>query len=147
MFKDKTKTFFTLKRFQFHSSMHDMSLLRDALTYNLFREMGVPTVCSTHCVVMLKIGDELVRAGVYLVTELLDGRFTEAFYPGGDGNLYKEAWPGFATAADYDIRLRTNAAGLEEDQGGSEAFHSQFSDHRGPFLIPCISWALYLRSG
>ena len=26
--------------------------------------------------------------------EVIDGRFTETFFKGGDGNLYKETWPG-----------------------------------------------------
>ena len=39
----------------------------------------------------------------------MDGRFTETYFrPGGDGNLYKEAWPGFAEESTYRDALRTN---------------------------------------
>ena len=123
---NKTQTFFGLKRLQLHSGLHDISLMQEMLTYSLFREMGVATVRMTHCVLQLQVGDEVARAGVYMLTELLDGRFTDAYFRGGNGNLYKEAWPGFENAAEYDVRLRTNEDRLKTL--GSEKTHAKFME-------------------
>ena len=40
--------------------------------------------------------------GLHLLTENPDGRFTETYYKGGDGNLFKQAWPGLTGAAAAD---------------------------------------------
>ena len=87
--------FFGLKRLQLHASINDESLMRERLAYSLFREMGVPTVRQTYATVTRtgagSIGTD--HLGVHLLTDVLDGRWTDATFRGGDGNLYKEAWP------------------------------------------------------
>jgi hypothetical protein len=47
--------------------------------------------------------------GLFVVVEQVDGRFTRArFGDGGEGNVYKEAWPRFDEAAPYIGALETN---------------------------------------
>lgn len=102
--------FFGLKRLQLHASIGDPTLMRERLSYSLFREMGVPTVRQTHATVAMN-GH---RLGVHLMTEVLDGRWADANFNRGDGNLYKEVWPTLtgASAAEktdyFKKQLRTN---------------------------------------
>ena len=76
-------------------------MLRERLAYSLWREMGVPAPRSTHINVKLETEQGSQLLGIHLLTEAVDGRFTKAYFEGGDGNLYKEAWPGMATEESY----------------------------------------------
>eukprot|EP00729_Bicosta_minor_P002337 gene2337-4630_t len=95
---DPDARFFGLKMLQLHAASSDVSKMRERLSYGLFREMGVPAPRSSFSVVSLKVGTgadaPTTRLGVHLLTEVIDGRFTDSFFDGGDGNLYKELWPG-----------------------------------------------------
>ncbi len=42
------------------------------------------------------------------MVEEVDGRFTKSHFAGGDGNLYKEAWPSNLDAGSLDDALETN---------------------------------------
>ena len=86
--------FFGLKRLQLHASIGDPTMMRERLSYALFRESGIPTVRQTYSTVkrVSEAGGAGDHLGVHIVTEVLDGRFTDAFFKGnGNGNLYKEA--------------------------------------------------------
>ena len=76
--------FFGLKRLQLHASINDPTLMRERLSYSLFREFGVPTVRQTYCTVKRvgAEGDEGDHLGVHILTEVLDGRWTRA-HPSG----------------------------------------------------------------
>ena len=109
--------FFGLKRLQLHASISDTTMMRERLSYQLFREMGVPTVRQAYSVVQRvnADGSRTDRLGVYLLTEVLDGRWTDSNFRPGDGNLYKEAWPpldGASTSQKtsyFTAQLRTNS--------------------------------------
>jgi hypothetical protein len=108
-YKDKDQTFYGLKKLQFHASLYDLSLMRERLAYSLFREMGVGAPRSTHAYMQIRIGDgEPQNVGVHLLTEVLDKRFVRGTMDDGDGNLYKEAWPGVKGEKDTRATLETN---------------------------------------
>jgi len=121
---DKTQRFFGLKRVQLHASIHDPTMMRERLSYSLFREMGIAAPRQTHVNVMLNSPGLQRSMGVHILTEVLDGRFTEAFFKGGDGNLYKEAWPGTKSNT-YVEALRTNEE--EKDVSQFVAFSKALS--------------------
>ena len=100
--------------------------MRERLAYSLWRELGVTGPRSTHMDVRLHLSDCASRRceggeqdggnrigrtdwplGMHLLTEVVDGRFTDTWYKGGDGNVYKEAWPGMQTGA-LQYLLETN---------------------------------------
>ena len=65
------------------------------------RETGLATVRQTHMDIVVAVSGaapagaslpqlELQPMGLHLLTETLDGRFTEAYFKGGDGNLFKQ---------------------------------------------------------
>lgn len=85
----RDEKFFGLKKLQFHSQNNDDSQMRERIGYWLFREMGVAAPRSVHA--RLMINGEF--AGLFALTEQIDGRFTRYNWDDGKGNLYKEIWP------------------------------------------------------
>ena len=81
--------FHGLKRLNFQSILEG-SRLRERLAYHLFREMGVEAPRAVHAWLVMN-GEPL---GLYGLVENIDGRFTDEHFERGDGNLYKEQWPG-----------------------------------------------------
>ena len=110
---DKKQRFRGLKRILFHASLYDPTQgMREKLTYSMFREMGVPAPRQAWGDVRLVIKSQEFSTeyilGLHLITESIDSDFTKASFPGGEGNLYKEAWPGMDSRASYVAALRTN---------------------------------------
>lgn len=81
-----------LKRLNFHSSLNDYSHLRERVSYKLFREFNILAPRSVHARLMIN-GE---YAGLFNLTEEIDGRFTDYHFVGaeGQGTLYKDGWPG-----------------------------------------------------
>ncbi|MBP5351195.1 MAG: CotH kinase family protein [Fibrobacterales bacterium] len=95
-----------LKKLNLHSLRGDESLLRDRLSYRMFRESGIHAPRASHAMVSVNGG----AFGLYGMIEAIDGRFTKSRWKdddGGDGNLYKEAWPR-EERTDYSSALETN---------------------------------------
>jgi spore coat protein CotH len=82
--------FFGLKRLNFNSMLYDDALMRERIAYRVFREMGVVAPRAAHARLLVNGEDQ----GLFTLVEDVDGRFTDGRFDGGDGNLYKEAWPG-----------------------------------------------------
>jgi spore coat protein H len=96
-----------LKRLNFHSNRSDPSLLRERLAYSLFRDAGVIAPRAVHG--LLRINGE--DMGIFTVVEQIDSRFARNRFidiDGGDGNVYKEAWPAHVDQQRYLGALRTN---------------------------------------
>ena len=87
--EDSSRTFWGVKKLQFHSMNLDPTQMHDRLGYWLFRKMGVPAPRATHA--RLVINGNYV--GLYSFVEQIDGRFVDRQFDDGDGNLYKEVWP------------------------------------------------------
>ena len=70
---------------------NDDSMLRERLTYRLFREMGVAAPRASHAAVSVNGGP----FGVYAMVEAVDAAFLENRWGSGAGedNLWKEVWP------------------------------------------------------
>jgi spore coat protein H len=83
------RRFHGLKRLNLHS-IREPSHLHERLGYRLFREMGVAAPRAVHSWLVMN-GEPL---GLFASVENVDGRFTDAHFEEGDGNLYKEQWPG-----------------------------------------------------
>jgi hypothetical protein len=83
----------------------DNSQMRENLGYALFREYELAAPRSMY--VRLLINGRL--EGLFLLVEEIDGRFARShFTEGGDGNIYKEIWPKWMQADDYQASLRSN---------------------------------------
>ena len=102
---DPKQRLFGLKRLNLNSFTEDTSLMHERLAFELYHQLDIPAPRSAHARVTLN-GEVL---GLYLAVEEIDGRFTADRWPGlGDGNLYKEIWPGNAQTADFPRALKTN---------------------------------------
>jgi hypothetical protein len=88
---EPSKRYYGLKKLSFPSMYGDPTLLRERLAYKLFRDMGVVAPRSVHATLSLN-GEP---RGLFALTEVVDGRFTDHAFPkgDGDGNLYKQVWP------------------------------------------------------
>jgi len=119
---DSNKRFYGLKKLNFNSSVWDDSLMRERLSYSLFREMNVPTSRATHALLYIN-GDFW---GVFSMIEEIDGRFADYNFPGkGNGNLFKECWPTSTNSTYYSKCLKTNQAA--NDVSGMLAFGSDIA--------------------
>jgi hypothetical protein len=114
--------FYGLKRVNLHAMMRDPSLLHEKLAYDLYRELGVAAPRSSWALARVNG----VSLGLFSLVEEVDGRFTkDRWKGGGDGNLYKEAWPLSGVAEDYAAALETN-----EDTATNDAFAAFADDLR-----------------
>ena len=123
---DPDARFFGLKKIMLHATLADETLMRERLSYSLWREMGVPAPRSTHMDVGLRLTDSSQPQpgtvgtrpaaagqdapwplGMHLLTEVIDGRFTDTNFRGGDNNIWKEAWPGMEQGP-LEYLLETN---------------------------------------
>jgi spore coat protein CotH len=91
-----------LKKFNLHNAQADASMLRDKLSYDLFREMGMNAPRVSFAKVYLN--DEYW--GLYSVVEQVDKTYVKEYFGNKDGNLYKSLSSG---AVDFDnMELKTN---------------------------------------
>jgi len=86
---EPSRRFHGLKRLNFHS-IFEPSHMHERLGYRMFREMGVVAPRTAHAWLVMN-GEPL---GLFASVENIDGRFTDTHFEKGNGNLYKEQWPG-----------------------------------------------------
>ena len=99
--------FFGLKRLAFNAYQYDDSRMKEKLSYDLFRAMGV--VAPRAAWALLRVNGESL--GLFGMVETVDGRFTADRWPNNaDGNLYKELWPTHASDQQIGAALETNKA-------------------------------------
>ena len=104
---DSTVRLHGLKKLNLHSLRGDGSLLRDRVSYRLYREMGVHAPRAQHALVSINGAP----AGIYGMIENVDGRFAKSRWKevdGGEGNIYKETWPRGTNATFFENGLKTN---------------------------------------
>jgi len=82
------KKFFDYKKFNLKANVNDPSLIREALTLQQFRELGVPAARTHHT--RLYINEEYM--GVYLNVEQVDDVFLERRNGHSEGSMYKCSW-------------------------------------------------------
>jgi hypothetical protein len=104
-----------LKRLNLHASSSDATRLRELVAYGVFRDFGI--VAPRAALAKVYVNGEY--EGLFIAVEEIDGRFAKAHFPsGGDGNLYKEAWP----SANLDASDAVDALRTNEDIGDVSRF-------------------------
>ena len=101
---DPDKRFYGLKRLNFNNLVDESAIVREPITYRLYRDMGIVAPRTGYAVV--KVNGE--SQGLYTVVEEVDGRFTDDRFAQGDGNLFKEAWPVTTSRSYYSDHLENN---------------------------------------
>ncbi len=79
-----------VKKLNFNNGFSDPTLIREALSYDLFKQTGIPT--PRYSFIDLWIND--IRLGVYTMVEQIDKAFLAEHFRHNNGNLYKPELPG-----------------------------------------------------
>lgn len=99
------QSFFGLKRLNFQGYHYDDSYLKERMSYDLYRAMDIVAPRASWAI--LRVNGE--SQGLFGMVEQIDGRFTKDRWPqSGDGNLFKECWPGDVDEATLVAALETN---------------------------------------
>ena len=122
--EDSDDTFYGVKKEQLHSQNLDATKMHERLGYWLFGEMGVPVPRSTHA--RVEINGEF--AGLFALTEQIDGRFTRENFGDGSGNLYKEVWPFNADGTPRDAEEFIDGLKTNEDEDPTADMIRQFAE-------------------
>jgi spore coat protein CotH len=102
--------FFGLNRLNFQGYRYDDTYLKEALSYDLYRSMGI--VAPRASWALLRVNGE--ARGLFGMVEDIDKRFVKHNWPDNDqGNLYKEVWPGRTDAQWTTEHLHTNTSNPE----------------------------------
>lgn len=101
---NKGQKFLGLEALTLHNCHSDSSMVREHLTYKIFRESGVPASRTGYAQVY--VNDELY--GVYVNVETLDDEFLQRNYEDAKGNLYE---------GEHGDDLDGNIWGYEQDEG------------------------------
>jgi spore coat protein H len=126
--------FHGLKRLDFQSYRYDDSYLKERLSYDLFRAMGI--VAPRAAWAKLRVNGE--EQGLFGMVEQPDGPFVKSRFPATpDGNLYKEVWPGKATDEQMLSGLETNkdAPNISDYKAFSTAFAAATTDQEARAIL------------
>ena len=111
---DQDLRLYGIKRLNFQGYHYDDSYMKEHLSYDLYRAMDI--VAPRASWALLRVNDD--PQGLFGMVEDIDGRFTDDRWPGnGNGNLYKEVWPGQSDQSRVLQQLQTNT-----DTGDVSAF-------------------------
>ena len=138
--------FYGLKHLNFHGYHWDDSYMKERLSYDLYRSMNI--VAPRAAWALLRVNDD--PQGLFGMVEEIDGRFTKDRWPdNGDGNLFKELWPGQTTDASILNQLKTNSS--VGDISAFKAFSAAINaatDDNGRSVLGSFSdldyWARYM---
>ena len=122
---DPTLRYHGLKRLNFHSMNSDETQMREVLSYQVFRDAGVPAPRAVHALLQLN-GESL---GLFALVEDIDDRFiADRFRDRGRGVLYKEIWPGnIESLWVFQENLEDAIARGPLDASGMETFSESFA--------------------
>ena len=87
---NKSQTIFGLRKLTLHTNTasYDGTLMRERLTYSLFREMGIAAPRQVHVRASLVTGQgtcaKTQLLGLHLLTEAIDSRFVKTYFQGGN---------------------------------------------------------------
>lgn len=119
--------FYGLKRLNFQGYHWDDTYLKERLAYDLYRDMGIGAPRAAWALLRVNGEDQ----GLFGMVEQIDGRYTKDRWPStGEGNLFKEAWPGAGDAvwAKAHLETNTNTADVSDFLAFSEALNAASDD-------------------
>jgi spore coat protein CotH len=85
----RNQRFWGVKWMVFNNNHQDPSMLREKLTYDLFRQLGGKAGRAAHYRLFINHGEGKTYYGLYTSAEVVDKRFLEARFDDAGGNLYK----------------------------------------------------------
>ncbi len=85
----KNQRFYGFKQLNLKNNYDDMSLVREKVGADLFREFGLASPKTAFCVVYVDHGTGPIYNGVYTLVEEVDDSVLDSQFASGEGNLYK----------------------------------------------------------
>lgn len=85
----KNQRFYGFKQLNLNNNFDDLSLMREKVGADLFREFGLASSQTTFCVVYVDNGSGSQYYGVYTLVEEVDDTVIDTQFTDGSGNLYK----------------------------------------------------------
>ena len=101
---DPCGRFHGARRLVFNAAVYDFSALRERIAYEVIRNAGLEGPRASHAT--LQINDE--DPSVFVLVEAPDKEFVQERWAKDEGNLYKEVWPVYSEAWNYEAALKTN---------------------------------------
>jgi spore coat protein CotH len=103
------REFLNVRKLNLRASKNDPTLIREFISYKMYREMGVLAPQAS----MAKVTVNGVNQGVYTIVEQLDKQFVKVWFDNdeNDGNLYKGMYGSDFSPGSYDsetYQLKTN---------------------------------------
>ena len=105
-FSVKGQNIYGIKKFTLNNMVQDLSMLHEAVTYRLFRAMGVPAPRVGYA----NVSFNGANYGLHSNIETYDKPMLKRWFPGGTDNLYEGA---------YGVEV---GPGLQVDEGGKTDF-------------------------
>jgi spore coat protein H len=96
--------FLGLRKMVFNSSVRDPSMMRERLSYALFRAAGIKASRAVHARLSVNGGPD----SLFVLVENVDKEWLEERFEDPTGNLFKERWPQHSEAQPWLDGLRTN---------------------------------------
>lgn len=81
--------FYGFKQLSLANGFSDASFLRDAVTYDILEEAGLPSTETAFYEVFLDHGEGPVSLGLYTMIEVIDDTMIDRYFGGDDGNIYE----------------------------------------------------------
>ncbi|BAX81576.1 CotH kinase family protein [Labilibaculum antarcticum] len=85
----KNQRFYGFKQLNLNNNFDDLSLMREKVGADLFREFGLASSQTTFCVIYVDNGSGSQYYGVYTLVEEVDDTVIDTQFTDGSGNLYK----------------------------------------------------------
>jgi spore coat protein H len=81
--------FYGFKQLSLANGFSDPSFLRDAATFSILEEAGLPAAETAFYEVILDYGEGPVTLGLYTMIEVIDDTVVERYFGNDDGNIYE----------------------------------------------------------
>ncbi|MFI3280645.1 MAG: CotH kinase family protein [Rikenellaceae bacterium] len=122
--------FYGFKQLNLNNNYNDLSLMREKVVSDLFREFGIPAAHTCFCKVYIDYGSGSKYFGVYTIVEEVDDTVIDTQFINGSGNLYKpEDDAGSFKSGTYneeEFYLKTNTD--EADYSDVKALYTTLHD-------------------
>lgn len=81
--------FYGFKQLSLANGFSDSSFLRDAVTYDILEEAGLPAAETAFYEVILDYGEGSQSLGLYTMVEVIDDTVIDGYFGNDDGNIYE----------------------------------------------------------
>lgn len=116
---NKGQTFLGLNKLNLHNSFYDTTYLKDYVSYEIFKEAGVPAPLTSF--VWLTVNGE--DRGLYLAVEDLSESFLKRNYD-GEGVIYKPESSDLGLTIEKVQAVRANGLPMAQENHGSDLIYS-----------------------